>query len=76
MDAVAEEDAGSSSTSGAGVTQGSLSSSGITRNRDTPSSETEVEVRLVVNGGHAETSEGDPLEAEAESRLSQVKVFY
>lgn len=73
---MAEEDAGTSSTSGAEVTQSSLSSSGITRNGDTPSSESEVDVRLVGNGVLAKTNEEDPLEAETESCLSQVKVFY
>lgn len=75
-DAVPEEDAVTSSTSGAEVTQGSLSSSGITRNRGTPSSKSEVDVGLVGNGVHAKTREGDPLEAETESFVSQLKVFY
>ena len=73
-DAVQEEGAGTSSTSGEEVTQGSLSSSGATRNRDTPSSKTELGVRLVRNDVLAKTSGDDPLETE--SYLSQVKVFY
>ena len=68
------EGAGTSSTSGEEVAQGSLSSSGATRNRDTPSSKTELSVRLMSNYVLAKTSGGDPLETE--SYLSQVKVFY
>lgn len=70
-----EEGAGTSSTSGEEVTQGSLSSRGATRNRDIPWSKTELSVRLMRNVVLAKTVGGDPLEEETECYLSQVKVF-
>ena len=75
-DAVAEEGACTSSTSGEEVTQSSLRSSGTTQDTDTPSSKSEQGVGLVGNDVLAKTSEGYPLEAETESYLSQVKVFF
>ena len=68
------EGAGTSSSSGEEVAQGSLSSSGATGNKDTPSSKTELGVRLLRNDVLAKTSGDNPLETE--SYLSQVKVFY
>ncbi|XP_044181578.1 uncharacterized protein LOC114969816 [Acropora millepora] len=72
-DAVAEEDAGSSSTSGEEVTQGGLNCSGTMQRRNIPSSKPELGVGLVGNGVNAKTREGDPLEAETESFVSQLK---
>ena len=51
-------------------------SSGTTQRRNIPSSKTELGVGLVGNDVLVKTSERDPLEAETESYLSQVKVFY
>lgn len=65
------EGAGTSSTSGEEVAQGSLSSSRAARNRDTPSSKIEPSVGLMRNYVLAKTRGGDPLETE--SYLSQVK---
>ena len=74
-DAVAEEDAGSSSTSGEEVTQGGLNCSGTMQKRNIPLFKPELGVGLVGNDVLVKTSERDPLEAETESYLSQVQVF-
>lgn len=77
---MAEEGAGTSSTSCEDVTQGSLSSSGTssgtTPNRYAPLSKSDLGVGLEGNDVLAKTRERDPLEVKAEYHLSQVQVLF